>query len=244
MVAVLAEAQVDALRRSVDDDHETLYEQHNPTYLESENGTPTILVADSENDRIVEYARVGGPPGEGEWKRTWTLTGDLNWPRDADRLPNGNTLIVDSMNHRVIEVTPAGEVVWETDAPWATYDAERVAYGDEPGGPTIRDQNASGNVTLHGGTETGVAGAPTIPSVVKGVVAATPLPAAVTNAAESWRRVSPWFKPTWMPTWAFSIVVVCLGVVSIWGVGEGIYQRRRIRRRVATSFGGVRNRLS
>jgi hypothetical protein len=47
-----------------------------------------------------------------------------------------------------------------------------------------------------------------------------------------------------MPTWAFSIVVVCLGVVSIWGVGEGIYQRRRIRRRVATSFGGVRNRLS
>ena len=232
------------LRLGADDDHETLYEQHNPTYFESENGTPTILVADSENDRIVEYARVGGPPGKGEWKRTWTLTGDLNWPRDADRLPNGNTLIVDSMNHRVIEVTPAGEVVWEMDAPWATYDAERVAYGDEPGGPTIRDQNASGNVTLQGGTETGVAGAPTIPSVVKGVVAATPLPAAVTNAAESWRRVSPWFKPTWMPTWAFSIVVVCLGVVSIWGVGEGIYQRRRIRRRVATSFGGVRNRLS
>ena len=101
------------LRLGTDDDHETLYEQHNPTYFESENGTPTILVADSENDRIVEYARVSGPPGKGEWKRTWTLTGDLNWPRDADRLPNGNTLIVDSMNHRVIEVTPAGEVVWE-----------------------------------------------------------------------------------------------------------------------------------
>lgn len=222
----------------------TLYEQHNPDYLESENGTPTILVADSENDRIVEYARVGGPPGKGEWRQTWNLTGDLNWPRDADRLPNGNTLVVDSMNHRVIEVTPAGEVVWEMDAPWATYDAERIAHGDEPDGPTITDQNASGNVTLYGGSETGVAGAPTIPSVVKGVVAKTPLPAAATGLAESWRRVSPWFKPTWMPIWAFSIVVVCLGVVLVWGVGESVYQRRRIQRRFVETFGGVRDRLS
>ncbi|HKL27797.1 MAG TPA: aryl-sulfate sulfotransferase, partial [Natrialbaceae archaeon] len=99
------------LRLGRDGDHDTLYEQHNPEYFESDDGTPTILVADSENDRIVEYERVGGPPGEGEWKRTWTLTGNLNWPRDADRLPNGNTLVVDSMNHRVIEVTPNGRIV-------------------------------------------------------------------------------------------------------------------------------------
>jgi hypothetical protein len=31
----------------------------------------------------------------------------------AQRLPNGNTLIVDSAEGRVIEVTKSGEVVWE-----------------------------------------------------------------------------------------------------------------------------------
>ena len=231
------------LRLGRDDEYDTLNEQHNPTYLENENGTPTILVADSENDRIVEYARTGGPPGSGSWERTWNLTGDLNWPRDADRLPNGNTLVTDTLNHRVIEVTPEGEVVWEMYAPWATYDAERIVYGDEPGGPTVTDQNASGNATLNGGSETGVAGAPTIPSVVKGVVAKTPLPTTVTDLAGSWRRLSPWFKPTWMPIWAFTILVVCLLVGIAWGIGEGVYQRGRIRRRIAGSLGGVRDWL-
>jgi hypothetical protein len=221
------------MRLGRDDNHSILFEQHNPDYLESENGTPTILVADSENDRIVEYARVG----KGEWQRTWTLTGNLNWPRDADRLPNGNTLIVDSMHHRVIEVTPAGEIVWEMSVPWATYDAERVADGDA--GPTITDQNASGTVTLHGGSLDG-AGLPSVPSVVGSVVAATPLPAEVTGLAVRWKHVSPWVKPTWLPTWAFSIAVVCLLVILIWAIGEGVYQRRRI----AGSLKNVRNRLS
>ena len=31
----------------------------------------------------------------------------------ADRLPNGNTLITDTINARAIEVTPEGEIVWE-----------------------------------------------------------------------------------------------------------------------------------
>ncbi|WP_157573006.1 aryl-sulfate sulfotransferase, partial [Halogranum rubrum] len=107
-----------------DEKHSILYEQHNPQYLRGENSTPTMLVADSENDRIVEYAKE-----EGNWTRTWTLTGNFNWPRDADRLPNGNTLITDTLNHRVVEVTPNGEVVWEFYAPWGTYDAERMQLG-------------------------------------------------------------------------------------------------------------------
>ena len=251
LVSVRQMDQVIAINRSTkeidmrlgeDDEYDTLYEQHNPTYLESENGTPTLLVADSENDRIVEYTRVGGPPGEGEWKRTWTLTGNLNWPRDADRLPNGNTLVTDTMNHRVIEVTPAGEVVWEMRVPWATYDAERVAYGDEAGGPTIGDQNASETVELHGGSQTTASSLPTIPTVVGGVVAETPLPNRVSRLAQQWHHVSPWFKPTWMPTWAFSIVVVCLLVGIIWGLSEGVYQRRRIWRRVVGSVRSVRKR--
>ncbi len=130
-------------RLGQDDNFRILREQHNPMYLESVDGNPTILVADSENGRIVEYEKQGD-----QWVQTWKLTGDLEWPRDADRLPNGNTLIADSLNHRVIEVTPQGEVVWEYYAPWLVYDVERMALGDEPGGPTISDQNASGAYTL------------------------------------------------------------------------------------------------
>jgi len=44
--------------------------------------------------------------------------GQLASPRAAQRLPNGNTLIVDSADqvlagHRVIEVTPTGEIAWQ-----------------------------------------------------------------------------------------------------------------------------------
>ncbi|MFC7193613.1 aryl-sulfate sulfotransferase [Halosimplex aquaticum] len=70
------------------DDHSVMYEQHNPQYLESESGVPTILVADSENDRVVEYELRNGSGRNATWERTWNLgaDGNLNWPRDADRL--------------------------------------------------------------------------------------------------------------------------------------------------------------
>jgi hypothetical protein len=47
---------------------------------------------------------------------------------DADRLANGNTLITDSMNGRVVEVTPAGGLVWEYQLPFPfrIYKAIRV----------------------------------------------------------------------------------------------------------------------
>jgi hypothetical protein len=35
------------------------------------------------------------------------------WGGDANRLPNGNTLIVNVTRGRIVEVTPEGEVVWE-----------------------------------------------------------------------------------------------------------------------------------
>ncbi|WP_160135626.1 aryl-sulfate sulfotransferase [Halococcus salsus] len=211
-----------------DDNYTILNEQHNPTYLESKDGNPTILVADSENDRIVEYERTGGPDGAGDWNRTWTLTGDLNWPRDADRLPNGNTLVTDTMNSRVIEVTPTGDVVWEAYVPWATYDAERFSYGDEAGGPTIQDQEATGSVTVSGANEVGVEGVPAIPALTVAATADTPLQSQVTDLAERWRRVSPWFKPVWMPIWAFTTCLIALLLLIIWIIGEGAYQRYQI----------------
>jgi hypothetical protein len=129
------------------DDDVSLNQQHNPAYYESENGTPTVLVADSENDRVVEYAR-----RDGDWTRTWRVGNrtSMSWPRDADRLPSGNTLVADSRGHRVFEVTPAGEVVWEVSTPWLVYEVERIPFGDEPDGPTIADQDATGTVPLHG----------------------------------------------------------------------------------------------
>ena len=54
----------------------------------------------------------------------------LDWPRDADRLSNGNTLIADSRHDRIIEVTPTGQMVWEYDDLELPYDADRLSNGN------------------------------------------------------------------------------------------------------------------
>ena len=103
-----------------DDDDRILNEQHNPDYVPA-GGRPAVLIADSQNDRIVEYRRQ-----KGSWARTWTWTDDeMAWPRDADRLPNGNTLIGDTNSGRVLEVDADGDVVWEIDGV-GVYDVERI----------------------------------------------------------------------------------------------------------------------
>lgn len=143
------------MRLGSDQEYDVLHEQHNPDFLRADDGTPTFLVADSENDRIVEYAR-----GDDGWTRTWQVgSGEtLAWPRDADRLRNGHTLVGDSRNNRVLEVTPRGEVVWEVYAPWLVYDAERIpaagfagdGYRDAGGsrGPTMTDIGGDGDHDL------------------------------------------------------------------------------------------------
>jgi outer membrane protein assembly factor BamB len=119
-----------------EDDYDVLHEQHNPTLLTRD--PPTVLVADSENDRIVEYRKTGD-----NWTQVWAYRGSLAWPRDADRLPNGNTLVVDTANQRVLEVTPGREVVWEYTVTKQPYDADFLSLGEEPRGPSMtefRDQ--------------------------------------------------------------------------------------------------------
>lgn len=97
-------------------DPTVLDHQHNPQWL----GDGAVLVADSENDRVVELHRTTN----GGWRPEWTLEGAggiaFNWPRDADRLPNGNTLITDTLNRRIVEVNESGEVVWsvQTERIW------------------------------------------------------------------------------------------------------------------------------
>lgn len=110
---------------------EILDHQHNPQWL----GPDAILVADSDNDRVVELHKV-----DGEWQPAWTLRraggAALHWPRDADRLENGNTLVTDTLNKRIFEVTPNGTVVWSRQTPSDTpiaYEAERLPEGERVG---------------------------------------------------------------------------------------------------------------
>ncbi|WP_135534774.1 aryl-sulfate sulfotransferase [Halostella pelagica] len=109
-------------------DHETMYEQHNPQRLDEWG---TLLVSDSENNRVIEYSVDNGTS-------VWAYGGSdlLFWPRDADRLPNGNTLIVDTYNDRVVEVDSNGAVVWEYRGVAMPYSADRLSVPEE-GGETV-----------------------------------------------------------------------------------------------------------
>ena len=112
-------------------DPTVLDHQHNPQWLDE----GAVLVADSGNDRIVELHR---NDTTGEWEPAWTLERAerlaLQWPRDADRLANGNTLVTDTRNARLLEVAPNGSVVWSHRTPGIPYEAERLPDGERVGG--------------------------------------------------------------------------------------------------------------
>jgi hypothetical protein len=126
-----------------ENNYSILYEQHNPDYIPRERGGPAITVADSENSRVLEYQRQNG-----SWTRSWGWHDSrLQWPRDADRLPGGTTLVTDTHGDRVAEVAPNGTVVWSVTV-GMPYEAERLGTGDESaGGESMRDIRAtSGNI--------------------------------------------------------------------------------------------------
>ena len=202
-----------------DDDHSILAEQHNPDYIPPENGGPAVLVADSENNRIVEYQRVDGgeasnasrtssDSSDGRWERSWTWRdAEMQWPRDADRLPNGHTLITDSNSDRVFEVDENGEVVWSVDVSFP-YEAERLGTGDESaGGPSagrdLRAEEWSGFWIA-----------------VKGV-----LPGKYLNAVM-------YVLPTWMGLPELFALVALVGAGTLWAGMEVRWARlaRRLRR--------------
>jgi outer membrane protein assembly factor BamB len=104
--------------------HGLMYEQHNPHYLSAHDH---VIVSDSENNRIVEYE---ADTMEEVWRYEGPSPDDrLQWPRDADRLPNGNTLVADSRGFRVLEIDDEGDVVWGhdlTDERGIVYSADRL----------------------------------------------------------------------------------------------------------------------
>jgi len=129
---------IDAWTLGEEDNYSILYEQHNPDYIPTERGGPAVLVGDSENNRVVEYQRTGD-----SWEQSWVWQdARMQWPRDADRLPNGHTLITDSNGNRVFEVDEQGEVVWSVNIAFP-YEAERLGTGDESaGGPSATQVNS------------------------------------------------------------------------------------------------------
>jgi hypothetical protein len=163
-----------------EDDHEVLHEQHNPDYIPEERGGPVLVVADSENGRVVEYQR----EGDG-WTRTWEWRDEhVQWPRDADRLPNGNTLVADTHGKRVIEIDPAGEVVWSVPMSHP-YDAERLGTGPESdGGESASRLGLASRTAAMSGDSPGPL------SLASGAVKAV-VPSRVVNAAI-------YLAPTWM----------------------------------------------
>ena len=138
-------------------DPSVIKEQHNPQWL----GDGAVLVADSENDRVVELHR----GDDGDWEPVWAVDRaggiHLTWPRDADRLPNGNTLIADSRNRRVIEVNPRGEMVWNVSVgaaarhgPGIVYEADRLPYGEFAGSYGGGSTPTDGTTATDGGETT------------------------------------------------------------------------------------------
>lgn len=168
--------------------------QHNPHWL----GNGAVLVADSENDRIVELHK----DMNGRWRPIWQLTSaggiDFYWPRDADRLPNGHTLITDSLNKRVLEVAENGTMVWSAIVPSAPYEADRLPTGEALGVPHVR---ADGSVGLPVQTEI-----PVVSTVVLGL-----------------HSIFPWL-PFWVGELQVVLTMVGLGVTL---GGFGIWLRTR-----------------
>ncbi|MFH1037789.1 MAG: aryl-sulfate sulfotransferase [PVC group bacterium] len=82
---------------------------HEPEILPNDN----MLIA-IQNDAPYQAVEIDRATGETIWKFSYP---GLRTTRDADRLPNGNTLLVGVLKGEeesvILEVTPAGEVVWK-----------------------------------------------------------------------------------------------------------------------------------
>ncbi len=185
-----------------EDAYGILYEQHNPDYIPPARGGPAVVVGDSENNRVAEYQRI-----DGQWTQVWTWSDDrLQWPRDADRLPGGHTLVTDSQGNRVLELDEDGDVAWQVEIS-TPYEAERLGTGDESA--TGRSRVAVENGTYRSATgsepdRASKSGLAWIVAFVRGPVVNGLLYAA----------------PAWMTVGDLVIAGVLVATVALWSVLE------------------------
>ncbi|MFB6151734.1 MAG: aryl-sulfate sulfotransferase [Haloarculaceae archaeon] len=204
-----------------------IVEQHNPQWI----GPGAVLVADSKNDRVVELHRTEN----GSWEPAWVVREaggiELWWPRDADRLPNGNTLITDTFNKRVVEVDENGNAVWSVGTKKLPYEADRLPFGEMAGrydGPGATPTNGSTATPTNGSTATPANGSTATPTPL-----GSPLPTAGNGSGDLSRRGSdiPGLSLavagiqgefTWVPFWFrefhLGVTVVSLLLVVAGGV--------------------------
>ena len=79
--------------------------------------TNTVLIADTSNDRVIEEI-------------IWSYDTNIKYPNDADRLENGNTLITVRDSDKIIEVSPAKQVIWEYSGVKGPHNADRLTNGN------------------------------------------------------------------------------------------------------------------
>ena len=121
---------------------------HHPTDAERLSDGNT-LIADRINNRVITVKTSDYNPSEPNNGFTagsivWEMTG-LYHPFDADRLSDGNTLIADYRNHRVIEVTPAKNIVWQ----YGTGRPEEYGSGvNELNNPIDAERLSNGNTMI------------------------------------------------------------------------------------------------
>lgn len=208
-----------------DGTHSTLHEQHNPDYISVSRGGPAVVVADSENNRIIEYHRRNG-----EWTQTWRWSDlELKWPRDADRLPTGNTLITDTNGNRVIEINEQGEVLWQVEIE-GPYEAERLATGDESaGGPAAR---RVGLQSRRAGNTVDPRNYPLWEQIADDIVAAW------SNAIPS-MLLNPllYVLPPWIGVVEVGGILLFLTTTTVWGSVELYWSSYRLRRPVGREGG-------
>ena len=176
-----------------------LNHQHNPQWL----GQNAILVADSENDRVVELHR---NESTDRWEIAWVLEKaggvELDWPRDADRQPDGTTLITDSRNRRVVEVDESGELIWSASTSnRIPYEADRKPI-DDTGYLTTNQKPPVYNESEFSSIDSGI---PLLSSAVDGIRTNLPVPF--------------WFGEFHLITFLFAIITVASGTWLAWPRG-------------------------
>ena len=177
----------ETLTLGADNEYATLAEQHNADYIPESQGGPAMIVADSNNDRIIEYDFA-----DGEWVESWVWQDDqLKWPRDGDRLPNGHTLVTDTNGNRVLEVNTEGEVVWSISTSINVYEAERL---------TTADESAGGEAATTLGLESRTVQPETVEEQLQAAVDATVGARAVNGII--------WVTPEWMRLTEFGAILV------------------------------------
>ena len=94
----------------------------------------TILITDTSNDVVVEVNRAGEIVwSSDDWGGgTGTLSdgSHLHYPNNAEELEDGNLLVTDRNNDRVLEVTRDGRIVWLYDKLVRPHNGHRLPNGN------------------------------------------------------------------------------------------------------------------